>query len=446
MRSADSLSVGRRRVAIVAPDFIPSGSPSSLRVRFFASHLSEYGWDPIVITTDPRWYDWQTDPENVRLLPANLDVIRTPALPLSWTRKLGIGDIGLRTLMYHWQALRRLCGAGRIDAVFISISPFYTALLGRLIWQEFKIPYVIDYIDPWVNDFYLTQPTAQRPGGRKWIVAHRIARLIEPLALKHVAQLTAVSRATTDGIYRRYPWLVGVGTVEIPYGGEPDDFAYVLQHPHRNPVFDRNDGFFHMCYLGTVGAGMRSTIRALFEAVRCGLDQDPERFKKLRLHFVGTTYAANSRAMYQILDIAEAAGVAGVVREDPGRISYLDTLQTLLDAHALIVIGSEEPHYTASKLYPYILASRPLLAIAHEASSIVSIMQDTAAGTVVTFNESRPSGTKQPEILTCLDAMLEQGSGWQPSTRWDAFEKYTTHSMTGLLSAALEHTLAARGA
>jgi Glycosyl transferase 4-like domain len=445
MRSAESLSARRRRVAIVAPDFVPSSLPPSLRARFFASHLPAYGWDATVITTDPRCYDWQIDPENERLLPDSIDVIRTSALPLPWTRKLGIGDIGLRTLPYHWQALRRLCRNGEIDAVFISISPFFTAVLGRLLWQEFKIPYIIDYIDPWVNDFYLTQPVARRPGGRKWLLAHWVARLLEPFALKHVAQLTAVSSATTEGIYRRSPWLSGVGTAEIPYGGEPADFDYVHRHPRRNVVFERDDGCFHLSYLGTVGGGMRSTIRALFEAVRCGLDQHPAQFETLRLHFVGTTYAAGSQVRNQVLPIAEETGIAGAITEHPGRISYLDTLQTLSDSHGLVVIGSEEPHYTASKLYPYILAERPLLAIAHEASSIVSIMHDTTAGSVVSFDDTHPAETKLQEIVAALNAMLAHSPNCEVSTRWDVFEKYTTRSMTGRLAQVLEQTIAPGG-
>jgi hypothetical protein len=445
MRSGDSLLVRRRRVAIVAPDFIPSGSPSSLRVRFFATHLPEYGWDPIVITTDPRAYHWQTDAENERLLPGSIEVIRTPALPLTWTQKLGIKDIGLRALLYHWQALRRLCRDDRIDAVFISISPFFTAVLGRLIWHEFKVPYVVDYIDPWVNDFYLTQPVAHRPGGRKWLLAHRLARLLEPFALKHVAQLTAVSSATTEGIYRRYSWLNGVGTIAIPYGGEPGDFDYLRQHSRPNVVFGRDDGYFHLSYLGTVGAGMRSTIRALFEAVRCGLDQYPAQFEKLRLHFVGTTYAAGAQATSQVLSIADETGVAGVVTEHPGRISYLDTLQTLSDSHGLVVIGSEEPHYTASKLFPYILAARPLLAIAHEASSIVSIMHETAAGSIVSFDDTHPAGMKRQEITNAVYAMLTHPPNWKASTRWEIFEKYTTSSMTGRLAQALEQATTKKG-
>ena len=49
------------------------------------------------------------------------------------------------------------------------------------------------------------------------------------------------------------------------------------------------------------------------------------------------------------------------------------------------IFGSDDPGYTASKIYPYILAEKPLLAIFHEESSVVRILQETNAGTVVTF-------------------------------------------------------------
>jgi hypothetical protein len=49
-------------------------------------------------------------------------------------------------------------------------------------------------------------------------------------------------------------------------------------------------------------------------------------------------------------------------------------MQILLDSHALLVLGSESAHYTASKIFPYILANRPLLAVFHEESSVVRIL------------------------------------------------------------------------
>ena len=38
--------------------------------------------------------------------------------------------------------------------------------------------------------------------------------------------------------------------------------------------------------------------------------------------------------------------------EHPSRLDYLDAIRVQLDAQALLLLGSSEAHYTASKLYP----------------------------------------------------------------------------------------------
>ena len=76
-----SLRDQRKTVLIVGPDFTPSSYPPALRIRFFAQHLREFGWEPIVLTTDPGYYEWEVDPENEKLLPPGLQVIHTRALP-----------------------------------------------------------------------------------------------------------------------------------------------------------------------------------------------------------------------------------------------------------------------------------------------------------------------------------------------------------------------------
>ena len=42
------------------------------------------------------------------------------------------------------------------------------------------------------------------------------------------------------------------------------------------------------------------------------------------------------------------------------------------------MLGSSEAHYTASKLYPALLAGKPILAIQHSESSVVEILRRTA--------------------------------------------------------------------
>jgi glycosyl transferase family 4 len=430
----------RKTVLIVGPDFTPSSYPPALRIRFFAQHLREFGWEPIVIATDPRYYEWSVDPENEKLLPADLEIIRTRALPAKLTRKIGVGDLGIRSLWYVWRAVSELCRERKVDLIFIPVPPNPTMVLGRLAHARFGIPYVIDYIDPVVTDFYWKLPRSQRPP--KYAIAYALTRLIEPFALKHVSQLVGVDMSYTACAFARYNWLAGVEATGIPYGGEPADFQYLRQHPRSNRVFDKNDALLHVSYVGRGGVDIMPALRAVFQAVNLGLQRTPEVFNRLRLHFVGTTYAHNSAGQYQMLLEARDAGIESLVGEHPGRVPYLDAIQILLDSHALLMLGSESAHYTASKVFPYILACKPLLAVFHEESSVVRILRETQAGRVVTFGNSRAVGEKTEEIATLFQQTLSLPRGFKPPTSWEAFTPYTARAMTSRLAEVFDKAIA----
>jgi len=443
-RSRESSVTGNgrapRTVLIVGADFAPSSYPPALRIRFFARHLPQFGWKPIILTTEPRYYEWSVDPENEKLLPSDLEVIRTRALPASVTRKIGIGDLGIRSLWHHWRVLSQLCRERKVDLIFIPVPPNPTMVLGRLAHARFGIPYVIDYIDPVVTDCYWKLPGSQRPP--KHAMAYTLARLMEPFALKHVSQLVGVDTSYTAGAFARYKWLAGVEATGIPYGGEPADFQYLREHPRPNRFFDKNDGRLHVCYVGRGGVDILPALRAVFEAVKLGLQRRPELFNRLRLHFVGTTYAPDAAGQYQMLPAAKDAGIESLVDEHPERVPYLNAMQILLDSHALLVLGSESAHYTASKIFPYILANRPLLAIFHENSSVVRILHETQAGHVITFGNGCSPGEKTEEIAELLQQTLSLPRGSRPPIRWEAFEPYTARAMTSRLALVFDKVFA----
>jgi hypothetical protein len=185
---------------------------------------------------------------------------------------------------------------------------------------------------------------------------------------------------------------------------------------------------------------MVPALTGLFEAVKLGLQRSPEIFGRLRMHFVGTTYAPKADGLYQVRPVAAAVGVGDYVEEHPGRVQYLDALRILLDSHALVVVGSELAHYTASKIFPYILARRPLLVLCHEASSMVRILQDSRAGELVTFSPERPATDQVEDISKRLEAVLSV-PGSEPPTAWDAFERYTARSMTARLAQAFDRAI-----
>lgn len=428
-----------KRVLVIAPDFAPSSYPPAQRVRFFASHLPEFGWEPIVLTVRPQEYAWSVDPENEKLLPESLQVIRTPAVPLRLTRRLGIGDIGIRSMLYHWRAVSELYGRSRVELVFIPLPPFFSSILGRLIYEKFKVPYVIDYMDPWITNSWRKYPDTRSLLKRRLSAA--ISLVLEPFALRHASHIIGVSKGTTDGVLCRYPWLTETDATEIPLGGEPADFEYLYRNSRKNSIFNRNDGYLHFSYVGVCNSAMQATLVALLKAVGMGLERTPKVFNRIRLHFVGTTYAPNAESVYQVLPLVREMGLEGIVDEHPGRVSYLDSLQLLLDSHALLVVGSNAPHYTASKIFPYILARKPLLAIFHAASSVVKILQETGAGHVITFSEQCPPESRVEEISKYLEGMLSHSSDYQAPMQWETFEPYTTRAMTARLAMVFDKVL-----
>src|SRR6185437_9477631 len=107
------------------------------------------GWKPIIVTTHWRYFEELPDWELCELLAADLEIIRTPAMPTRPVRL--VGDVGIRALPWHLSVLRRLFRERRIDFLHITVPSFYSALIGALLYRRQPIPFGIDYIDPWVH-------------------------------------------------------------------------------------------------------------------------------------------------------------------------------------------------------------------------------------------------------------------------------------------------------
>jgi glycosyltransferase involved in cell wall biosynthesis len=396
-----------RRVLMISPHFPPDSSAASHRVRLLAPHLHEAGWTPTVVTLERSAYEGRLDPDLEALVPASVRVVRAAAWPAAVTRQIGLGDLGLRAFTGLRHTCRALLSRERFDALFITVYPVYPALLGAGLKAAYRVPFVLDYQDPWVGAW--GQSVGGGPAGApdwKSRASRRLGTWLEPRAVNAADAIVAVSQGTIDGIVERIPAAAQLPHGVIPLGFEPDDFAALGARPPLAQHFDPTDGLVHLCYVGTLLPAGAETLRLLMRALACARRDDPAACR-LRLHFFGTSNQSDS-SLYRVLPIARECGVADAVTEVPGRLDYLDALSVLTHASAILLLGSSERHYTASKLFPALLAKRPILALFHEASSVVSILR--AAGSepsvrVMAYGDSDATEAQVGETADHLRAL-----------------------------------------
>jgi len=201
-------------------------------------------------------------------------------------------------------------------------------------------------------------------------------------------------------------------------------------------IFDPEDGRLHWIYAGTAPPGIRPALEGFLLAMRRALAAGILRRDSLRIHFVGTDYARAERAVPRIVPIARELGLEQMVDEHAARIPYFETLRCLTDASALLVFGWDDPGYTASKLYPYILAERPLLTVLHESSSANEVVRNTKAGTPVSFSSSSSPAEIAETIYTSW--FITRAFEKHPKTLWNLFEPYTAEGMTRKVARVFE--------
>ena len=385
-----------------------------------------------MLAVEPDEVEAPQDPLLLNTVPDDVEVVRTGAIPRRWTRRIGLGSLVARSAVPIARAGARLLRDRPYDLVFFSTTALDLAALGPLWLKEFGVPYIVDLQDPWYSDYYRMTGVSPPGGKMKFALSNLMSRWLEPYVLRRASHVVSVSPQYPLDLSNRYPWFDPKRATVLPFGAPRVDFDVLKQTRVCNPIFDPHDRWSHWVYVGRAGHDMEFSLSALFTALAEERLHNPERYQSLRLHFVGTSYADGDSGESTVFPIAHRCGVGDIVSEQPRRISYFEALQCLVDADALLVPGSDDPGYTASKLYPYILAGKPLLAVFHEASTVLDILRQTGAGTVVSFGTEDGVGA----VADRVQAAWFEPQAWSapPATDWGAFEPYTAEEMTRRLT------------
>ena len=426
-----------KRVLIISPYFAPSNAADMQRVRTSLPYFTQFGWDAEVVTVEDRYSEMIKDDLLMQSLPANVKIYQVGAFSKAITAKVGLGSLGLRSLWHYRKKVNALLKAQKYDLIYFSTTQFPLCILGAYWKKQFGVPYVIDMQDPWHSEYYQDKPKHQRP--KKYWFSYRLHKYLEPKAMKQVDGLVSVSANYISDLKQRYTWLKDIPGATITFGAFKPDIEIAVKNSSKFESLLQK-GFTNIVYIGRGGVDMHKAIAPVFEALKKGLKSEPALFGKLKFYFIGTSYAPAGQGAPTILPLARDYGVDGSVTELPDRITYYHTLATLQQADVLFIPGSDDPQYSASKIYPYLLTQKPLLAIFNEKSSAVAAINDcTVDAVVLTFSndDNAPAQTLHKTLIDWCNGTF------RPLTLSDNFKNYSAENLTGkqvnLFNQAIEH-------
>jgi len=382
-----------------------------------------------VLTVDPKFYKENVDTELEKLLPADLRIIRTKALDRSFL----IGDIGIRCFYWHWLKLRRLAKNKEIDFVFISLFPAYSTLLGRLIYQEFRIPYAIDYQDPWV--MYHTKKPFIFSKAR---ISAWLAQFLEPFAVKKVSLLSSVADSYLQGVVSRNSHLQQCPKVIIPIGFDPVDFDSASKLNKEAYFFNPQDKKFNFIYAGAMLPYGYAVLELFFQSLVRLRENKPCIFDKIKVYFIGTGKSPDDKEGYNVRPMAQKYGLyENAVYEYPARIPYLDVLVHLKASDAVLVLGSTEEHYAPSKIFPAVFSKKPILAILHEKSPALRLLRESNAGRVLSFSGDTELNNLIPQTAAALEDITTLHFN-ENKVNYSIFNEFRAEAAAGKFAAALD--------
>jgi hypothetical protein len=248
--------------------------------------------------------------------------------------------------------------------------------------------------------------------------------------LPHAAHVISVSSGYVEVLRQRYPTLGADRFTVIPFGAPEHDFELMPTLPLENRIFDPSDGMSHWVSVGRGGPDLFPGLRELFGAIQRFRRQEPKKWRRVRLHFIGTSYSPEGKEAKVVEPIAVEMGVGDIVSEHPLRLPYFEALRLMADADGLLVIGSSDRHYNPSKLFPCLLAKRPVLAVLHRDSSAVNLLSDAPSVRMIRFDGSDNGPASVDSEISLTWFRCAAGGEVEVSYEWPHLREVSARSLT----------------
>jgi Glycosyl transferase 4-like domain len=397
---------------IASPYFPPSALPPSQRVRLLVRHLQEMGWKTVVFTVEPRYREENPDPWMIEIAGNQFEKIIVKAWDQKKTRKFGVGDLGIRMFGGLFRSMLAQVKKEKPDLILFPVPPWYIMVMAPMLKKITKVPYVIDYIDPWLFELTSRNPKA--------VVSQWLARRLEGFVLRRSSAVFAVSEGILKDLRSRYPGIAERPMIAVPYGVEVSDYQSI------RPEVKKGEKIL-MRYTGAVSENMLPVIDVLLKAMK-----RMNEFIPLDVLFTGTTYAGAGLVRPVLAEIIEANAVQDFVIENPARVGYRKALELGMSSDFQLLIGDTTAYYAASKMMGLVASGKPFFAFLNEASFPAHFLKQLQYKDMVVFSPEQLDDSKLTEIVfkALLKAIRDKDQYQAVSTDHPVFSQYTAEAMT----------------
>ena len=379
-------------VIVVTYEFYPMGGTGVQRVRSWAKYFPLYGIRPIMLTINKQNETHFLEADPYLQVPNSIEVYRSFCLEpytimkrmtsritkekyrqitnaysdrkrSKFTRlvdiynKIMVPDAKLFWLPFALRTAESILLRHQVDAV-LSTSPRATAhLIAYVISKRHNIPMISDFRDPWTQGkLEVTRPFPFR----------NIDSLLERMIVGHSSKVISVTEEIKKDFVRRYATVNKDKFIVVTNGFDSEEFHAVKPHQYK---------YYTILYAGKNYEG-QGNIASFLD--KLNIIRQKHDFH-IRFHYIGSDHAA--------IAAHKRARNLNFVEVTPF-MSHQRVIGHMKGASALYLCqhGERIPPLTG-KLFEYMGAQKPVIAMTKRNSEMAQILAKTKTGFTFEFDE-----------------------------------------------------------
>ncbi len=358
-----------KRVLMIAYHFPPlHGSSGMQRTLRFARYLPDHGWEPIILAPSPRAYQ-QIDSGQLADIPQQVRIHRAFALDTArhlkvmgrYPRVLALPDRWvswwLGAVPAGWYLIKKY----KPDVIW-STYPIATAhLIGLTLQRLTGIPWVADFRDPMVQPDYPPHP-----------LTYRAYEYVENKTITYCSSAIFTTPGTLRDYQARFSHIPAARFNLIENGYDEFSFTSIIRPMNQAAGTSR----ITLLHSGIIYPSERDPT-SLFDALSALLKRNVINADSLHIILRASYHEDYLQSLIDRFEIGAIVSLAPPV-------SYNEALAEMVAVDGLLILQAANcNNQIPAKLYEYLRAQRPILALTDPAGDTAEKLRSVGVDTIV---------------------------------------------------------------